>query len=324
MVNQLLTLSRKHDLFLTPVDLILSIKNVLNICKSTFDKSIEITTQYAMEKAMVMADPAQIEQVILNICVNAMHAMTIMRSEDERQGGSLTIIIDSIMSDVHFRDTHSEANECDYWIIRIRDTGVGMESKVIAKIFDPFFTTKKMNGGTGLGLAMVYNIIQQHNGFIDVYSEPGIGTTFNVLLPKLENVEYVEEKNMVEKFDFSGTGLILIVDDEEVIRKTARKILEHCGYTVLDTAEGAIAISLYRERPAEFIGVLLDMAMPKMSGKEIFAELLKINPDVKAIIASGFMQDKRVEEALHLGVKGFLHKPYSMYDLSKKIKEIFR
>lgn len=323
LVKQLLTLSRKHELSLTPVDLNLSIKHVEKICRNTFDKSVEINVQQDYDPVMIMADPAQIEQIVLNLFINAMHAMTIMRPENEQQGGELGVFIDKIAADEHFRASHPEASEKDYWVLKVRDNGVGIEPELLGKIFDPFFTTKKMEQGSGLGLAMVYNIVQQHKGFIDVYSEPGTGSTFSVFLPVLTDAVKTEDSLIEEKFNYNGTGCILVVDDEDVIRRTAGKILEKCGYSVIDASDGEKAVCIYKEKQDEIIGVLLDMAMPKMSGKEVFIELLKINPHVKVIIASGFMQDKRIDEALNLGVKGYIDKPYTMTSLAKKIKEVF-
>jgi len=323
MVKQLLTLSRNHELSLTPVDLNLSIKHVEKICRNTFDKSVEINIRQKYDPVMIMADPSQIEQIILNLFINSMHAMTIMRPENEQQGGELSVFIDKIAADEHFRATHPEANGTDYWVLRIRDDGVGMEPEIMGKIFDPFFTTKKMEQGSGLGLAMVYSIVQQHKGFIDVYSEPGAGSTFSVFLPVFANAVETEESLMEEEFNYNGTGCILVVDDEDVVRRTAGKILEKCGYSIIDASDGEKAVSIYKEKQQEIIGVLLDMAMPRMSGKAVLIELLKINPHVKVIIASGFMQDKRTEEALNLGVKGFVDKPYTMTSLAKKIKEVF-
>ncbi len=321
MVRQLLALSRKHELTLSPVDLNVTVNHVLKICANTFDKSIEIRSNGCEGPAMVKADPTQMEQVVLNLCVNASHAMTIMRKEGEPAGGTLTISISRIFADRFFCDTHPEAHPGHYWMVSHRDTGVGMDTKTISKIFDPFFSTKKTGMGTGLGLAMVYNIVQQHGGFIDVYSEPGYGSTFNVFLPSLEEnngtAGDIETEESIEK----GTGLILVVDDEEIIRTTAQHMLEECGYQVITAVNGDEGISAYREKYSEIKAVLLDVAMPLKSGAETFAEMKKINPSVKVLLTSGFKQDDRVQKLLARGVDDFIQKPYSMIELSKKIKK---
>jgi PAS domain S-box-containing protein len=320
MVQQLMTISKKHELSIAPVDLNQAVRHVIRICKSTFDKSIEINAIYFPRAAMVSADVAQIEQALLNLAVNASHAMTIMRQDFETHGGILTIAVEKIHIDRHFCESHPGIEEGDHWIIRVIDTGVGMDVKTIKKIFDPFFTTKEKSQGTGLGLAMVYNIIHQHRGYLDVYSNPGIGTTFNILLPVLPESEAVIKKQVIKEAMPRGSGTILVVDDEEIIRETAKGILEMCGYSVLIANDGQSGIDTFRENSGKIKAILLDMAMPKISGKETYIELKKIQPDLKVVLASGFRQDKRVQEALDLGVNEFIQKPYSMLELAKKIK----
>lgn len=316
MVKQLLTLSRKQELSFAPVDLNLSIKHVVKICMNTFDKSINIIPKYRPEPTLIEADPTQIEQVLLNLCVNASHAMTIMRKNGEPQGGTLTIAVEKFDSDIHFCESHPEAEETDYWLLRVSDTGVGMDQKSISKIFDPFYTTKKMGVGTGLGLAMVYNIINQHNGFVDVYSELGIGSTFNVFLPILKKGETALSSSEKEQTIPSTSGTILVVDDEAVMREIAKRILEECGYSILLAKDGQEGVDIFRERHTELKGVLLDMAMPRKSGKEAFVEMREIDDSVKIVLSSGFKQDRRVQETFEMGADGFIEKPYSLHKLA--------
>jgi PAS domain S-box-containing protein len=322
MVNQLLALSRKHELTFVPVDINYNIKAVLKICKNTFDKSININVNHVEEKALIMGDPAQLQQVLLNLCINASHAMTLMRQEGEPQGGTLTIAIEKINADKYFCATHPEAIEGGYWILSVGDTGVGMDSRTLTKIFDPFFTTKEKFRGTGLGLAMVYNIIKQHKGFIDVYSEPGVGTTFNIFLPVLENVDELSDMNDRDAEIPKGKGLILIVDDEEIMRLTAQRILEACGYDTILATDGEEAVKIFREAFDEITAVVLDMAMPTMSGKEAYREMKRIYPQIKVLMASGFKQDKRIQDAMEMGVNGFIKKPYTMKELGTAIKKV--
>jgi len=318
MVQQLLTLSRKKELSFSPVDLNLTIKYVVKICESTFDKSIEIKTAFAREYPMVKADPGQMEQVLLNLCVNAAHAMTIMRPEGERKGGILTISLGDIIPDKFFCTSHPEAKPDEkYWVLSVQDTGIGMDTKTIAKIFDPFFTTKEKNRGTGLGLAMVYNIIQQHKGFIDVYSEPGQGSTFSIYLPRLEGgreAAIIKALNAVPK----GEGAILVIDDEEIMREMAGKILRECGYTAILAENGHEGLELLKKEHARIVMVLLDMVMPKISGKETFIRMKQFDPDVKVLLTSGFSQNENVEEIMNLGVMGFIQKPFTLEELAKK------
>jgi PAS domain S-box-containing protein len=187
IVQQLLNLSRKHEAVLKPVDIRNTVQSVLKICGTTFDKNIQIVSRMPDTPPMVNADPAQLEQVLLNFCVNANHAMTIMREEGRDTGGMLTIQVEHVMADRHFSETHPLAEHEQYWRIAVADTGVGMDRETLAHVFDPFFTTKPKGTGTGLGLTMAFNIVQQHGGFIDAYSEKGMGTTFSIYLPVLKD-----------------------------------------------------------------------------------------------------------------------------------------
>ncbi len=321
MVQQLLTLSRRYEISMNPLDINEAVSNVMQICRNTFDKSIELSSELSPEHAVINGDISQIEQVILNLCVNASHAMTIMRPEGEIHGGSLTISVRHIKADRYFCSLHPEAVPGWYWMISHSDTGVGMDEETIKNIFDPFFTTKDRELGTGLGLAMVYSIIHHHKGFIDVYSEINTGTTFNIYLPEIAESEKRETAD-AEPVIIKGEGTILIIDDEDIVRMMAESILKECGYNVISSENGREGLDIYRETKDVIDAVLLDMAMPGMSGKEVYLELKKINPEVKVLLASGFRQDHRVVEATNLGINGFIQKPYSLGELSQKIKDV--
>gem|GEM_PF-3101629 len=322
IVKQLLVLSRKQEVSFAPVDLNTTIKHVMAICQNTFDKCVELKPAYYVQKAMIKADMVQIEQVLLNLCVNGYHAMTMMRKDGEKHGGMLLLNIDRIHADKHFCNTHPEAESGkDYWILSVRDTGVGMETKTVAKIFDPCFTTKIKGKGTGLGLAMVYNIIHQHNGFIDVYSEINIGSTFNVYMPVLLG-EGIEERAEESPEISRGEGLILVVDDDTVVRQTARDILEECGYEVIMAENGEEGVEVFRQRHKEIRAILLDLIMPKKSGKDAFLEMREIDRNLKVLLTSGFKQDERLEAVLKLGVQGFIQKPYTLEKLAKAMSEV--
>ncbi len=322
LVSHLLTLSRKQEPDLSFFDLKTAINHIEQICRNTFDKSIEIRVKPFEGECVINADINQIEQVLLNICINANHAMTIMRNKDQEPGGILNIQINKIISDKHFVKNHPESDlSKDYWIISLSDTGVGMESKTMTKIFDPFFTTKDKDKGTGLGLSMVYNIIKLHNGFIDVYSEYSHGTTFNIYLP-IPKIEGQIEKNAEESEIICGSGLLLVIDDELLIRQTYKDMLTECGYDVIVAEDGFQGIDLYLEKRTEIKLVILDMAMPKKSGIETYKELKLINPEVKVLMASGFRQDERVVQSLKLGVNKFLQKPFTVNTLSQCIAKI--
>lgn len=321
MVQQLLNLSRKQDVTLQPVDIRDSVNTVLKICRNTFDKNIQLVSHLPLEEALTSADPAQIEQVLLNLCVNANHAMTIMLDGDEHRGGRIIIDVDEAILDKHFSDTHPSLGGRVYWKIAVRDTGIGMDKETLSHVFDPFFTTKPKGKGTGLGLTMAYNIVQQHNGFIEVYSEMGVGTTFNIYLPKLTETAEREEKPSAGLI-LHGEGLILVVDDEEVVRQTAKVILEECGYQVIIAEDGVQGVEIFRKRHREIAAVVLDMVMPRMIGKDAFVEMKSIQKDVKVLLSSGFKQDERVESVISLGVRHFIQKPYTIQNLSRAIHQV--
>jgi len=199
-----------------------------------------------------------------------------------------------------------------------------MPVKVIAKIFDPFFTTKEKSMGTGLGLSVVYNIIKQHKGFIDIYSEVSKGSVFNIYLPVFlsDDIIAIEEE---EKEIVMGEGLILIIDDEKMIRNLEGEMLRELGYKVLLANNGIEAVKIFKKQFKDIKAVILDMVMPKMSGKETFIELKKIDNNVKVLIASGFKADDRVKATLELGAKLFINKPFTLkkfsYVVSKLINE---
>jgi PAS domain S-box-containing protein len=324
MVQHLLSLTRKQELSFAPTDLNTIIKSTVKICKNTFDKSVEIVARYTDGPAITNADSTQIEQSLLNLCINAGHAMTLMRKDGEKFGGTLHINVESVKTDKYtfkFKLNPEYLEGEEYWRISVEDTGVGMNEKTMTKIFDPFFTTKSEGKGTGLGLAMVYNILKQHKGFIDVYSQEGIGTSFHLYLPIYHDQLSVKTEQVQEEI-LSGEGLILIVDDEEIMRQTAKSILEECGYNVILAENGEEGVKLYESRSTEIKAIVLDMVMPKMSGKQAYIEFSKINKNVKVLLASGFKQDGRVESILELGVNGFIQKPYSLIKLANSLHQI--
>lgn len=323
IVQQLLTLSRRQEMTLSLVDLNQVISRVMKICSTALDKSIELAPHYFEKNALVKGDENQLEQILLNLCINSSHAMTMMRSPGEAQGGSLKVEVESIESDSYFRSSHPVAGEGSYWRISVRDTGVGMDQKTISYIFDPFFTTKGKGLGTGLGLAMVYNSVRQHNGFIDVYSEVGFGTTVNIYIPayhgKVDREILYGDENIPH-----GTGLILVVDDEESVRIVARSILEECGYSVIIACDGEEAVNIFREHHQDINAVLLDMVMPKKSGRDAFIEMQGIDPGFRVVLSSGFRLDERVEEVMKLGVKSFIQKPYTLKKLADEIHKVIK
>jgi len=324
MIKQMLMLARRQELALAPVELNGLIRQVIKMCANTFDKKIELEVHHHRGDAMVKADSVQIEQVLLNLAINGMHAMTIMRSNDQTHGGKLIISLSKIFSDQYFYAGHREAQQgILYWLISVQDTGVGMDVKTVAKIFDPFFSTKEKGQGTGLGLSIVYNIVREHKGFIDVYSEPGKGSTFNVFLPVLENVSAIEQAAA----DFAipkGEGGVLIIDDEEPVRSVAAEMLELCGYRVITAENGIKGIDLYVTHRDEIQVVLLDINMPIISGAETMLKLKGIDPEVKVVVTSGFIRDEKSDVLMNLGAVGFVQKPFTLFLLARALADALR
>ena len=322
MVQQLLSLSKKQELKLTQVDLRSVVNNVLDICHNTLPKEITCTLELPEMEATVNGDQAQLEQVLLNLCINAAHSMTIMRQNNQPHGGNLTVKVEKRAAQSPINLSPPNVCATDSWLLIVTDSGVGMHENEISRIFDPFYTTKDKDKGTGLGLAMVYNIIHQHQGVIDVSSEIELGTQFSICLPALDTRPKQESVDVKSKGLIMGSGTILVIDDEEVIRKTSKLILEQSGYSVLTAHDGEDGVKKYIEHQDRISAVVLDMAMPKLCGKDCYIQISQINPDVKVLMASGFKQDPRVNESIKLGVKDFLQKPFSIYELTSKVKEI--
>jgi two-component system, cell cycle sensor histidine kinase and response regulator CckA len=311
MVQRLLTLSRKREVTCSHVDLASLIDHVVALLNGVVDKSVTISFMRPDEPLVVLADAPALEQMFLNLGINAGHAMTLMRARRDDWGGTLQMTLGGLRPDRFFRKQHPEARAERYGMITVCDSGVGMTPEIIAKIFDPFFTTKGEQLGTGLGLSMVRTIVAEHEGFLDVYSEPGVGTTFKVYLPLSSgNPDEIAPSAGVHS---CGQGMVLVVDDEPIMRETAAEILESCGFRVISAENGEEGIAVFRKHQEEIRVVLLDIAMPVMSGPSAFRELRAIAPALPVVVTSGFSQDRRIDDLKAMGADGFVEKPYT-YD----------
>ncbi len=259
----------------------------------------------------VEVDRGQIEQALLNLCINAWQAMP--------GGGEIQFETENALLD-EFYVRPFKVRPGKYVRISVKDTGVGMDEKTRQRIFEPFFTTKEMGRGTGLGLASAYGIIKGHGGIITVDSEKGQGTTFIIHLPATDK-EVSKEKKATEEL-YIGNETILLVDDEEVITDVSREILETLGYRVMIARSGREAIGIYRENKDSIDLVIMDMIMPQMSGGEAFDILKSINPDIKVILSSGYSLKGQATKIMERGCQAFLQKPFSIKDLSKKVRMV--
>ncbi len=312
LTNKLLGFARKGKYTETIIDIGKAVKNVITILKRTIPRRIKVETYLPEKTLFIKGDENQIEQVVLNLATNAIDAM--------KDKGVLKIKVNEISVEENFVSTHLEAKEGSYVCITVEDTGEGIPEQIKDRIFEPFFTTKPPGKGTGLGLAMVYGIVKNHGGFISLYSEVGKGTTFKVYLPSYE--EKVEEVQPYSQESLELIGQkrkILVVDDEEIIRDMLKDVLEALDFKVIIAKNGKEAIEKYNE---EIDLVLIDMNMPEMGGKETFYALKGKYPNVKAIVCTGYSIDYNTRELLKNGAKGFLHKPFNMEELKRKIKEV--
>jgi CheY-like chemotaxis protein len=251
------------------------------------------------------------EQVFMNLYVNAWQAMP--------GGGEIYLKTEDVLLDEEQAVTYA-IKPGKYVKISVTDTGTGMDEKTKDRIFDPFFTTKGMGRGTGLGLATVYGIIKGHKGMINVDSEPGHGTTFNIYLPASER-EVVGEKTATRTIA-RGTETILLVDDEKMVLEVSREILEFLGYRVYAAGSGQEALAVYMEKRNEIDLVILDMIMPGISGGETFDRLRGINSGIKVLLSSGYSIEGQAQEILDRGCNGFLQKPFQLEKLSRKVREM--
>ncbi|MBN1847028.1 MAG: PAS domain S-box protein [Deltaproteobacteria bacterium] len=274
-------------------------------------KEITIHKDLQVDIWPVEVDSGQIDQVLFNLYINAWHAMS--------GGGDLYVQTQNvILNDDYTSPYHVAPGR--FVKISITDTGIGMDESTVGKIFDPFFTTKDMVVGTGLGLASAYGIIQNHKGFITVYSQKGSGTTFNIYLPATEK-KVVEERAVQDEI-LTGSGTILFVDDEDGVRQIGKAILTRLGYQVLIAKSGEKALEIFQKDKDKIDMIILDMIMPDMSGGETFDQLKKIDPNVKVLLSSGYTLNGEAKAILDRGCKGFIQKPFSLSELSKRVKQI--
>jgi PAS domain S-box-containing protein len=310
LTNQLLGFARKGKYFLKQTSLNSIVENSTMMFTRTRK---EILTHKKLQDNLwsVNVDPGQIEQVLINLYLNAWHAMS--------DGGDLYIQTENVyLSDEYCKPY--EVPRGSYVKVSVTDTGVGIDQDIIERIFEPFFTTKEVGKGTGLGLASAYGIIKNHNGIIRVYSEKNHGTTFNIYLPASDLEEVDEVENSIEMV--KGNEAILLVDDEESTIQVEELMLRKLGYQVVPAMSGQEAIELYKEKMVDLDLVALDMIMPEMSGKDTYDALKIINPKVKVLLVSGYSLNKQIEKLMDQGCNGFIQKPFDIVQLSHKLRKV--
>jgi len=315
LVKQILAFSRKSDLHITPLLPQVIVKDALKMLRSSLPTSIEIRENIHENCGKIMADPTTIHQIVVNLCTNALHAM-------EHEKGVLTVSLQP--EDIHAREIHGENNLLSgpFVVIKISDTGHGIDPAIMDRIFEPYFTTKPVDKGTGLGLAVVHGIVEDCNGFIRVESKPGQGTTFCVYFPALgDNRTMVSEENLPESVPTDGQR-ILLVDDEAMIIKLNKTILERLGYKVSTATNSLDGLERITMDPHGFDLVITDQTMPAMTGVELAQRILDIRPDLPIILCTGYSAILSEEEALAVGIKKYLKKPVNRAELSKAVQEV--
>jgi two-component system, cell cycle sensor histidine kinase and response regulator CckA len=314
LTRQLLAFGRKQ--MLKPVVLNLNdvVSDMNKMLRRLIGEDIRFMAKFDPELKPIKADPGQIEQVLVNLVVNSRDAMP--------QGGSLTIETANFEIDAEFAGKHLGLAPGHYVMLAVSDSGCGMDDKTQARIFEPFFTTKEKGRGTGLGLSTVYGIVKQSGGSVWVYSEPDKGTVFKVYFPQLQEDEGFPKPVSVETPVPRGSETILLVEDEDVVRGLARKILEQAGYYVLDTRGAEEAIRLCHELPGPIHLLLTDVVMPERSGKEIAECLAKLRPSTRVLYMSGYTDDAIVHHGVLDSDVEFIQKPFTPIALARKVREV--
>jgi PAS domain S-box-containing protein len=315
LVTQILTFSRQTEQERKPVQIAAIAKEVLKLLRSSLPTTIEIQPDITTlpQRCLVLADPTQIHQVLMNLCTNAAHAM-------RAKGGILSVSMSEIEADAALLLQHPDLGPRSYVRLTVSDTGHGMDGVVMERIFEPYFTTKAPGEGTGLGLAVVQGIVRSHRGTITVDSKPGKGSIFHVLLPIFK--QEIPPEAGEEETTPAGDERILFVDDEETLVELGREMLGSLGYRVTAITNSFEALETFRNEPEAFDLVITDMTMPKMTGAQLAKELLKIRPDIPIILGTGFSELIDEKMAKEVGIRELIMKPYAITNIAKTIRQV--
>lgn len=316
MVKQILSFARGAGGEPAVLHLKQLVTEVENLLKETFPRSITIRTQIAPDLRRIIGNATQLHQVLMNLCVNGRDAMP--------EGGSLRIGACNVVLDELYAATHPRVTAGPYVLLSVSDTGIGIPAHLLERIFDPFFTTKEEGKGTGLGLSTVLNIVKSHDGFVEVSSRTGRGTTFNVYLPAPPTADTACAKQRPASPPIGRGEQILVVDDETAILEITRLTLESFNYRVLTAKDGAQAVPLYQQRAAEIDLVITDMMMPTMDGPALIRALSKINPGVRIIGVSGMGPSPKLAEGDKSSVRAFLTKPFTAQELARAVLTVLK
>jgi two-component system sensor histidine kinase EvgS len=314
LIRQLLAFSRKQVIEPKIIDL----NELLNGFKKSIaplvGEDIEFALKPGAELWKVKMDPVQVDQIVMNLVVNARDAMP--------KGGSISIETSNVQIDANYCRENPWALPGDYVLLSVSDTGIGMTAEIKRKIFEPFFTTKEVGKGTGLGLSTVFGIVKQNGGFLNVYSEPNLGATFRIYLHRCPEESATPEAMIVEALAHAGRGNILVVEDDEILGEVIPKILDRLGYTFLLADTPGEAVRLCRLQDVQIDVLLTDVVMPGMSGKELWEQVSQIRPDTKVIYMSGYTADVISRQGVLDSGVHFIQKPFSTAELGKKLQSV--
>jgi two-component system, cell cycle sensor histidine kinase and response regulator CckA len=311
LTRSLLAFSRKQPITLIPINLNNIIKGTEKLLKRLLTEDIILKTFLTSDNIMIMADPTQVDQILFNLVTNARDAMP--------KGGSLTIATKTIVLDKEFVAIHGFGQPGKYALLSISDTGTGMDAAVKEHIFDPFFTTKEVGKGTGLGLSTIYGIVKQHNGYVTVYSEPGIGTTIRIYIPLTGAI--TEANASSSESIRGGKETILVAEDDKEVRNLIKNILVEFGYTIIEAKDGEDATNKF-DKHKNIDLLILDSVMPKMNGKAVYDEISATNPHIKVIFTSGYTRDIILDKGIEDKKFDFIPKPLSPKELLEKVREV--
>jgi len=306
-VKQVLTFARGMEGERVTVQVKHVLKELVGVLKETLPKSIQVGVDIAGDLWPVSADPTQIHQVMMNLCINARDAMP--------TGGKLKLTAANIDVDENYARMNPDARPGQYILVAVEDTGIGMKPEVLNRIFDPFYTTKEIGKGTGLGLSTAQTIVQSHGGFVHIYSEVGKGSKFSVYLPAMPTQAELTAPVSGSKYPRGQDEMVLVVDDEERIREITKATLEKFGYRALTAVDGIDAVGVFAQHQAEIAVVLTDMAMPHLDGVGTVRAIRRMAPGVKFVAMSGMITAESLAELETLDVGGFLTKPFTAEEL---------
>jgi len=313
IVKQILAFAASKEGERGPMKLAPVVEESLRLIRSTIPATIEIRTDLAEEKGMVMANPTQVEQVLVNLCANAAHAM-------REKGGVLSVGLVGVRFEETSPVKPPELGPGSYLRLTVSDTGCGMTPEVMERIFDPFFSTKHASEGSGMGLSVVHGIVKSHEGAISVDSAPGKGSRFSVFLPRIDAV--AEKEGVAAGLMMPGNERILLIDDEEIQLRSWKPALERLGYSVAVESNSLKSLRTFRAQPRSFDVVIVDQTMPGMTGAKLATAMLRLRPDLPVILCTGFSEEIDEEQALGLGIRAFVLKPATFSELASTIRRV--